>query len=653
MALTKILEPVTIGKLEIPNRVVRAAHGTHLAHEVFNEDSIAYHAERARGGCGLTIMEATGVHGSSLGTLFNTHDRVIPGFKAMMKAVRPYGMRVFQQLFHGGHQTFSEGGGPPWSASTVPSPVLNAVPVPMSVEQIELLVDAFAAAAVRCREGELDGVEIHAAHGYLIHQFLSPLTNRRNDCYGGSLENRMRFLLEILRAVRKAVGPDYVMGLRISASQAAGSLGEEEVMAVTRAVLDEGLIDYFNASHGDYYRMDTMVGAMHAPLGYELPSSARLTSGVPLPRIVSGLFRTLEEADQVLRDGVADLVSLVRAQIADPNLVAKTRAGRVDEVRPCIACNQGCIGGLIRNQRLGCLVNPAVGFESTLSESLISRVARPRKVLVVGGGPAGMEAARVAALMGHEVVLTEAGPHVGGAVRAARRAPRLHTIGDIIDWQESELSRLGVEVRLDSYMEAAEVLAEQADTVIVATGSLPRMDGVQFGDPGRPATGVELPHVLSSHELLLGRSREYGESALVLDDSGHYEAIAAAEFLITKGLAVTYLTRLPQFAPYIETTMRNVPALERLYAGGFTVLTRHQLIEIRPGKATIRPSQSQRTRVVPADTVVLVGHNEPMRDLFDELHGRHDDLHLVGDARAPRDLQAAIAEGHRAARALR
>jgi NADPH-dependent 2,4-dienoyl-CoA reductase/sulfur reductase-like enzyme len=321
-------------------------------------------------------------------------------------------------------------------------------------------------------------------------------------------------------------------------------------------------------------------------------------------------------------------------------------------VRPCIACNQGCIGGLIRNQRLGCLVNPAVGFERTLSERLIKRTARPRKVLVVGGGPAGMEAARVSALMGHEVVLAEASARLGGAVQAARRAPRLHTIGDIIDWQESELARLGVEVRLDSYMDADEVLAERADAVIVATGSLPRMDGVQFGDPGRPAAGVDLPHVLSSHDLLVGAARDHGASALVLDDTGHYEAIAAAETLIAKGLAVTYLTRLPQFAPYVETTMRVVPALERLYEGDFTVLTRHQLVEIRPGEVSIRPSQSRRVRTLPADTVVLVGHNEPMRGLFDALQGRQGDLHLVGDARAPRDLQAAIAEGHRAARAL-
>jgi 2,4-dienoyl-CoA reductase-like NADH-dependent reductase (Old Yellow Enzyme family) len=652
MALTRIFEPITINKLEIPNRVVRAAHGTHLARHAFDEASIAYHAARAKGGCGLTIIEAASVHPSSENTLFNVDDRVIPGFEAMMKAVRPYGMRVIEQLFHGGHQTFGEGGRPPWSPSTIPSPILGAVPVPMGEPEIEEIVACFAAAALRCQEGGLDGVEIHGAHGYLIHQFLSPVTNRREDRWGGSLENRMRFLQEILRAVRKAVGPDYVVGVRVSASGAAGGLAEPEIKTITRALLDEGLIDYFNASLGDYYRMDSMVGGMQQPMGYELPSSAQLTEGVTVPRIVSGRIRTLEEAEQVLREGVADLISMVRAQIADPDLVRKTRDGRVDEVRPCIACNQGCIGGLIRNQRLGCLVNPAVGFETTLAEDLIVRTATPKKVLIVGGGPSGMEAARVAALMGHKVVLAEAGPKLGGAIQAARRAPKLHTIGDIIDWQEREIYRLGVDVRLGTYLEADAVLAENADVVLVATGSQPRMDGVQFGVPGLPAAGHDLSHVISSHDLLLNPPRDLGQSAVVLDDTGHYEAIAAAEYLITKGLAVTFVTRFPAITPYVDTTMRTVPALERLYAGDFTLLNRHRLVAIEPGRATVQPLQSERPSTVEADTVVWISPNAPMRTLYDELRQSHKSISLIGDALAPRDLQAAIAEGHRAARGI-
>lgn len=650
MALTKIFEPIRIRNLEIPNRIVRTAHGTHLSTDCFDDASIAYHAERAKGGCGLSIIEATGVHSSSENTLFNRDDRVIPGFKALMKAVRPHGMRMFQQLFHGGHNTFGEGGLPPWSPSTIPSPAINAVPIAMDEEKIALIIDAFARAAVRCREGGLDGVEIHAAHGYLIHQFLSPLVNRREDRWGGSLENRMRFLREILIAVRKAVGEDYVVGARFSASEVPGSLHVPEIKEVIAALTGEGLIDFVDASAGDYYRMDTMVSGMHSPTGYELPASGEIVRGVTLPRIVSGRFRTLEDAEQILRDGTADMVSLVRAQIADPYLVQKTRDGRADEVRPCIGCNQGCIGGLIRNHRLGCTVNPAVGYELELSETLIEPDIAPMKVVVVGGGPAGMETARVARTMGHEVILFEASSRLGGAVNAAARAPGLHGIGDITNWLEREIFRLGVDVRMSSLADVETIEAERPDAVVIATGSLPRMDGVQFGAPWAPARGVELPHVLSSHDLLLGPARDYGAHALILDDTGHFEAIAAAEFLIEKGVAVTLVTRHGSITPYVDTTLRTPPIIERLYRGDFTPLIRHHLVEIMPGRAIIRPSQSTREREVAADIVVLVTPNEPIRDLYEEIRRRHPRVSIVGDAHAPRDLLVAINEGHRAAR---
>jgi hypothetical protein len=321
-------------------------------------------------------------------------------------------------------------------------------------------------------------------------------------------------------------------------------------------------------------------------------------------------------------------------------------------VRPCIACNQGCIGGLMRDARLGCLVNPAVGFETTLAEDLIVKAATPKKILIVGGGPSGMEAARIAALMGHKVVLAEASPKLGGQINAARRAPRLHTIGDIVDWQEREIYRLGVDVRLGTYLDADAVLAEEADMVIVSTGSQPRMDGVQFGEPGIPLPGHDLPHVLSSHDLLLGPPRDFGKSAVVLDDTGHYEAIAACEFLISKGVAVTYVTRLPAMTPYVDTTMRTVPALERLYQGDFAILVRHRLVAIEAGVTTVQPFQSLKPSKIAADTVVMITPNAPMRSLYDELRQHHRNIALVGDALAPRDLQAAIAEGHRTMRAF-
>lgn len=651
MVPAKILDPISIRDVTLHNRVVFAPHGMAYSRDVFSEQAIAYFTERAKGGCALAITESTTVQESQIDTLYNTNDKVIPGFQAMMKSIRPHGMRLFQQIYHRGHNVHQPGRKPPFSPSLVPSPTLNAVPRPLSDGEIEQIIEDFVKAAVRCREGTLDGVEIHGAHGYLIHQFLSPLVNQREDKWGGSLENRMRFLQEILRRVRAAVAsPDFIVGVRLSCSDAVGSLQELELRQVVASLEEEGLIDYLSASFGDYYHLDTMDAAMHAPIGYALPSAAQLTAGVKVPRMVAGRYRTLEEAQQVLNDGVADMVGMVRAQIADPRLIAKTKAGTPEQVRPCIACNQGCIGGLLRDRWMQCTVNPVVGFEPFLSEEILTRTEHPQKVLIVGGGPAGLEAARVAALQGHQVVLAEAASQLGGAMNAAKRAPRLHIIGDLSTWLEDEVFRLGVEVRLGTYMDVSDVLAENADKVIVATGSLPRMDGVQFGSPGEPATGVNQQHVISSLDLLLGPPRDLGKTALVLDDVGHGEGPAVAEELIERGLAVTYVTRFGGFGLQIEATNRPRETLERLYERDFTLLVYHHLLEIRANEAIVRPCKTSKRIIVPADTVVLVTPNLPLRDLYDELRGLHPNVELVGDALSPRDIQYAIADGHRSVR---
>jgi len=647
----KVFEPITINKIEVRNRIAYTAHGTHLSTHGYSEAAVAYMVARARGGCGLAISEGAAVHLSAINTRFNISDIVIPGFRKMAKEVHAQGMRMFQQLWHGGHTAFALGKRPSWAPSAVAGPEAKGVPIPMNEEQIEILIQAYAAAAARCQEGGLDGVELHGAHGYLPHQFLSPLVNRREDRWGGSVQNRMRFVQETLRAIRKRVGPDFVVGIRLSASEMKGSVDEADLKQVIAALEKEKLIDFLNASHGDYYNMHEMVGTMSLPLGYELPSSGQLADGVSVPRIVAGRFRTLEEANQVIREGTADMVSLVRAQIADPNLVRKTMEGRVEEVRPCIGCNQGCVGGLFRDNRLGCTVNPAVGFEEYLNEELIQPAAKPRKILVIGGGPAGMEAARVAALQGHKVILAEAGSRLGGQINVAKVAPFRHGIGDIIDWQERTVYRLGVDVRMGTYMEADDVLAEKADTIIIATGSMPRTDGFQAGRPGELAKGVDLPHVLTSTDLLMGPSLNLGKQVLILDDVGHYEAIACADYLFHKGVAVTWVTRHPNFAPLMQHNFSGDHALDRLYKHDFTLIPNHHLAEIRAGEVVIHPLRAPENRkTIRADTVVMVTYNEPVRGLYDELYGRHADLHLIGDALSPRDLQYAIADGHRAVR---
>ncbi|MDB5714810.1 MAG: hypothetical protein JWO15_2207 [Sphingomonadales bacterium] len=653
MAFDLVFSPIRIGSVEIPNRIVRTAHGTGFARPDITDQFIDYHAERAKGGCGLSVLEAAAVHPSTGLDLALYTDVILSGYQRLMAAINPYGMKVFQQLWHGGN-LYPGADGPPLAVSSRAG-FTGIVGRPMADGEVEELIAAFVATARKCREGGLHGVELHAGHGYIFQQFLSPLCNDRDDRWGGDFEGRSRFLMEVLRRIRAEL-PDYPLGVRLSASEAPGGVTEEDNRVLLRMMQAEKLIDYANVSKGDYFRMDTMVGTMHNPTGYELSSATQALEVATVPRMVAGRFRTLEEAEQLIRDGTADLISMVRAQIADPQLVNKSRAGKADQVRPCIACNQGCIGGAVRTGRIGCLVNPAVGAEATLSEDLLESTGQPRRVLIVGGGPGGMEAARIAATRGHKVVLAEASSGLGGQINLAKRAPKLHTLGDIAYWLEQEVYRLGIDVRLNTYMDADDIRAEGADVVIIATGSMPRMDGFLNDDPGEPVRGVELQHVISSIDVMTNLNPLSGSSALVLDTVGHYEALAVCEQLLSRGVAVTLLSSHASMSPYVQTTWRDVPALERFYRlGSFTTLVRHRLIEIQVGRCIVRPSQAgaNQSYEVPADTVVLVTQNQPLRDLYDELRGESGgSSFLIGDALSPRDVQAAIADGHRVARAL-
>ena len=359
MTYDNLFQPLRIGGCTVPNRIARTAHSTGTA----GEDLIAYHEERARGGTGLTVIEIAGVQPGSATAIPVYSDAVLPFYEELGRRLHAHGTQVFQQLWHGG-AAYGRAG-QPISASAVPTPSVNVIPVPMTKAMIDDTVAAFAAAAKRCQAGGLDGVELHGAHGYLIAQFLSPATNLRDDDYGGSTENRSRFLVEILQAIRAEVGPDFPVGVRLSGTDfIEGGIDPVEAAAIARLV--EPLIDFLDVSMSSYWRFHKFLSTMDDPLGYEIPTSEQVTKAVAVPTIVTGRIMTLDHASHLVESGVADMVSMVRAMIADPHLVVKARSGREHEIRPCIGSSMGCVAQLMTTGRLQCVVNVAAGKETTV-----------------------------------------------------------------------------------------------------------------------------------------------------------------------------------------------------------------------------------------------------------------------------------------------
>lgn len=649
----RLRQPITIGNCVIPNRLVRTAHATGYAFGFVTDRLIAYHEARARGGVGLHFLEIAAVHPSSVGSLMAFDDGVIDGLARLTERMHSHGAKVFQQLWHGGANAKPLDGTPSWAPSDVPEPIYGTIPQPMTQSMIDEVVAGFGDAARRCQQAGLDGVEVHGAHGYLVGQFLSPKTNRRTDAYGGPLENRLRFTREVLASIRQAVGPGFPVGIRLSGTEGIPDGIQPDEAAATAASLEaENLIDFVSVSMGSYYAFPKFIGAMHEPLGYELPTSRIVTSAVRVPRIVTGRIMDLHDAERVLADGIADMVSMVRATIADPDIVAKSFAGTEQGVRPCLSCNQACVGGVFGpSASVGCVVNPEAGNEYR-AQAPYSTADSARRVFVIGGGPAGLEAANTAARRGHEVVLCEAADALGGQLQLARRAPHRQDIAAITDWLSQEIKRVGVEVRTGTVVDVEYLATQAVDAVVVATGGESRRDGSQQKRPDAVVRGVDLPHVVTAEDVLGGRVKEVGH-AVVFDDLAGIIGVSVAEDLLERGCHVTYVTSHDDIAASLGPSLQRDPAQQRLRSySGFRGLVGKALIEIRPTEVLVEDLDGSNPEWVAADAVVLVSGAEPRTELLDELIAAGFEVHVAGDALEASDLQHAIASGRQAGQSV-
>ena len=465
----------------------------------------------------------------------------------------------------------------------------------------------------------------------------------------------MRFLMEIIHAIRQEVGNDICVGIRLPNEEyIPGGLTAEDNAEIAKIV--EPHVDYISLHMGSYWRFHKLLSPMDDPLGHEMPANEPITTQLTKPTIVVGRIMTLDQANTIVSEGQADMVSMVRALIADPGLVNKAKQGNTDLIRPCIGSNFGCVGQIMSTGKLGCVVNVAAAKETEVTFEPSGKPKSIEKILIVGGGPAGLEAARTAAILGHDVHLHEATKRLGGQVTIAASAPHRSDIGAITKWLESEMERLEINVTLNSIVDPDLVAEINPDRIILATGSTPRSDGFQLTTPIAPLKGFELDHVYSSWDVLGFGGRVTTEGpAVVFDDTGTFEAISVADSLLDRGMQVTLVSRYESLGaslPYPPATVEA--AKERLMSQNFDFIGGHYIQAITQDEVMIGVPFTERKRRLQANTVALISYNHPNRELGDYLAGQITEtkpkIHTIGDASGTNGIQAAI---HQAANLIR
>lgn len=648
--------PLQLGPVTVRNRIVFAAHLTNYAENGHpSEQHAAYYAARAEGGAGLIITEEHSTHPTDwpYEKLIHGFNRsVISGYRRITDAVHRYGTPIFAQINHNGGQASSMYSRlPVWAPSAVADPLFREVPKAVTHAEIDEIVAGYARVAEHCAEGGFDGIELQCSHSSIVRGFLSGATNLRTDDYGGSIENRARLLREIVSAVRTAIGPGMALGVRLCGDELIdGGTTIEEAVEVAKLVEADGHVDYLNTSIGVATATLFMIEAsMHIPPGYALFIPSALRKAVELPVIGVGRFKDPLQAERALAEGHCDLVGVVRGQIADPDFAAKCRAGRTDDVRLCLSCNQECVGRMGLNRWLGCIENPRTGRESRgVGEVRIT--ARPKSVLVVGAGPAGLQAAIAAARNGHRVTVCERDRLAGGQVRLAASVPNRAELGDIVRNQLSEATRLGATIEYGVDVTVDEVRRRRPDAVIVATGA-------RIARPWWAPT--EATRVVDVREVLDGSVAPTG-SVVVIDEVGFHHATSVAELLADRGCSVEIITpgmvvgqdlgiTLDLENWWIRANSKGIVQTIELVAQGFEL----------PGAddhhgGTIQllhhPTGEMRSRT--PDWVVVAAPADPAEELYIELRAAGVSVQRVGDCVAPRRAHAAVIEGERVGASL-
>jgi len=633
-----LFSPIKLGPVVIPNRIVVPGHYPAMRDPdtLPGDRLIGYWESKARGGVGLICTGVWGVHRATQ-MVPSRMPNATEKLKRAADAVKQHGTRFFVQLWHGGAAAASElTGNQAWSASAMPRTPGAPVPHAMTRDEIKEVVEAFAWTAAEVKKAGVDGVELHGAHGYLFNQFMSPVTNHRTDEYGGSLEGRMRFTLEVIEAVRAAVGDDFVVGIRFNGDEfRPGGYTIEDMKVMAPMMASTGKLDYLNVSTGSYLT----IAPMYYPLGHSVYLAANIKEVVDLPVCCIGRINDPMQAEKILAERQADLVAMNRATICDSEFANKAREGRVEEIRKCMSCSEGCWQNVQQNRNprgITCAYNPVVGKETVPGWLDLITAETKKRVMVIGGGPAGLETARVAAARGHEVSLWEKGDDLGGLTLTACKAPGREDIGELARYYRHQMQLNHVDVHLNSEVTLDAVLEQNPDAVVVATGSLPLVPD--------DIPGIDQDNVVDVRDVLNERV-EVGQNIILVDYQPHIQGLSTADFLLQRGKKVEVVFPHQYPGPSVENITRAV-LLQRLFAGGVVLTPYCRLKEISGDTVTVANIYTEEERVIDGvDTVVTAFGGVENNRLYEDLKGKVKELHAVGDCKGVRKILWAVNDG--------
>jgi 2,4-dienoyl-CoA reductase-like NADH-dependent reductase (Old Yellow Enzyme family) len=642
----RLFSPLRIGPVTIPNRIVSSGHDTVMAVDgMISDQLIAYHQARAAGGVGLIVVQVAGIHASarySSHVLMADDDSAIDGLARLADAVHAHGTAIFLQLFHDGRELMESADGTlpvAYAPSPVPNERFGVMPREMPVDFVREMIGCYGAAAARVARAGFDGVEVVASHGYLPAQFLNARTNLRTDSYGGSAENRLRFLREAMAAARRGAGSGLAVGLRISVgeeSQSAEGLTADEVLDSLGLLDADGLLDYVSVVAGTSATTagsDHIVPSMAFPVGYTAPLAALVKPVVSVPVMVAGRINQPQDAELILSRGDADATVMTRALICDPELPAKARTGALATIRACIGCNQACIGHFHAGYPISCIQRPETGRE--LSYGVRRPASRGKDVVVVGGGPGGLKAAAVAAERGHRVILLEAGRRLGGQVLLAQEIPGRAEFGGAIGNLAGEADRAGAKIVLRSKADERLLRELAPDAIVLATGAVPRVPELDLADS---------PAVFTAWDVLQGAPVPSGR-VVVADWRCDWIGLGVATLLAQLGRRVTLGVcgyhagqRIQQYVrdamigDALRLGVEIIPLVRPYGADAETVYLQHVLT----GEPVL---------IEPASALVVSAGHLPVTGLAAALAGSGFDVHEIGDCLAPRTVEEAVLEG--------